>query len=60
MKRIFYNNTVVSESSRDRYDAEQPDSNYWSDINKFARFPQGLPSNIYPGSLSVKKKIIRR
>lgn len=46
---------AVGESSRDRYEAEQPDSNYWSDINKFARFPQGLPSNINPGSLTVKK-----
>lgn len=48
---------TVGESTRDRYEAENPEPNYWSDVNKFARFPQGLPANIDPGTLTLKKII---
>lgn len=34
---------TVGESFRDYYESEQPDTNYWESITKFARFPQGLP-----------------
>jgi len=30
------------ESIRDRYETDYPDEIYWSDVNKFARFPQGV------------------
>ncbi len=34
------------ESMRDRYEAQYPDNSYWSLVQKFARFPQGLPEGI--------------
>ena len=30
------------ESIRDRYEMEYPDELYWGEVNKFARFPQGV------------------
>ncbi len=30
------------ESYRDIYESEFPDENYWQNVNKFSRFPQGL------------------
>ena len=30
------------ESIRDRYEMEYPDEQYWNDIKKFGRFPQGI------------------
>jgi len=36
---------TVGESSRDRYEAENPDVFYWTEVQKFARFPQGLPDD---------------
>ncbi|RPI75165.1 MAG: hypothetical protein EHM47_03365 [Ignavibacteriales bacterium] len=47
---------TVGESNRDRYEAENPDLNYWTSVQKFARFPQGLPDNIELKDL--KSKII--
>lgn len=47
---------TVGESSRDRYDEENPDSSFWISIQKFARFPQGLPEDIVLKNL--KSKII--
>lgn len=34
------------EAARDRYASEHPDNMYWSIVQKFARFPQGLPEGI--------------
>ena len=34
--------TATGESTRDRYEMQYPDELYWSDVNKFARFPQGV------------------
>jgi hypothetical protein len=33
---------VVGESSRDKYETEEPSEEYWESIRKFARFPQGV------------------
>ncbi len=32
----------VGESVRDRYETDNPDELYWSSIQKFSRFPQGI------------------
>lgn len=32
----------VGESVRDRYETDNPNEAYWNDIQKFARFPQGI------------------
>ncbi len=48
----------TGESYRDRYEFNAEisvDPLYWEDIQKFARFPQGLPKNVDPYSLSQKK-----
>jgi hypothetical protein len=37
---------TVGESSRDIYEVENPDDFYWTDVQKFARFPQGLPDKV--------------
>jgi len=34
--------TVVGESSRDRYETDEPTKEYWNSIKMFARFPQGV------------------
>lgn len=34
------------ESARDRYESDSPDNSYWGKIQKFARFPQGIPEGI--------------
>ena len=34
--------SVAGEFTRDRYELEYPDEQYWSDVKKFARFPQGV------------------
>jgi hypothetical protein len=44
----------VGESLRDRYEAEFPDSLYWTEVRKFARFPQGLPENFDLKNLKPK------
>ncbi len=48
--------STVGESNRDKYEYEEenPDSLYWEDIQKFARFPQGLPENIEIKNLKPK------
>lgn len=33
---------VVGESSRDRYEMDEPTAEYWDSIKIFARFPQGI------------------
>lgn len=48
----------TGESYRDRYEYNAEISTgslYWDDIQKFARFPQGLPANANPYLLSQKK-----
>jgi hypothetical protein len=47
---------TVSESGRDIYEAKNPDSDYWNNIQKFARFPQGLPEKF--DLKNLKPKII--
>lgn len=34
--------TAAGESARDRYEMNYPDEEYWINVNKFARFPQGV------------------
>ncbi|MFZ0452123.1 MAG: hypothetical protein WCE54_13510 [Ignavibacteriaceae bacterium] len=43
------------ESFRDRYSESDPANEYWDQIIKFARFPQGLPENINPKALRRKE-----
>ncbi len=47
---------TIGESNRDRYeyDEENTDSLYWENIQKFARFPQGLPDNVELKNLKPK------
>jgi hypothetical protein len=46
---------IMNESYRDYYSTEMPDSVYWNDVNKFTRFPQGLPDNIPSDKIKSKK-----
>lgn len=48
---------TVSESNRDIYSAENPDLLYWIEVQKFARFPQGLPKDIDLKNIEPKKII---
>jgi len=50
---------TIGESNRDRYeyDKENTDSLYWEDIQKFARFPQGLPDNVELKNLEPKSNL---
>ncbi|HZH74225.1 MAG TPA: hypothetical protein VFD91_17140 [Mariniphaga sp.] len=47
---------TIDESNRDTYSSENPDSSYWKSIQKFARFPQGLPANVNLKNLKPKKR----
>ena len=49
---------TVGESVRDRYETEYPDSVYWMNVQKFARFPQGLPENVQLKELKQKEIIL--
>lgn len=42
------------ESLRDRYVEELPADIYWEEVQKFARFPQGLPTNLDLNKLKPK------
>ena len=53
--------TASGESMRDRYEKENPDEECWNEIQKFARFPQGIPtgldlSELQPRSVKYFKK----
>ena len=51
---IFGIPTISGESARDRYEMKYPDFNYWEEINKYARFPQGLPPSLNLNELKQK------
>jgi len=42
------------ESFRDRYVEEMPAATYWEEVQKFARFPQGIPPNLDLNELKPK------
>jgi len=42
------------ESLRDRYVEELPADTYWEEVQKFARFPQGIPPNLDLNELKPK------
>lgn len=46
---------AVGESTRDLYETDNPDILFWNNIMKFARFPQGLPTNINLSELKPKQ-----
>ncbi len=37
---------AVTESDRDRYEVSDPGEEYWENVSKFSRFPQGIPEGI--------------
>jgi len=37
---------TAGESARDRYETENPEPDFWTNVRKFARFPMGIPENI--------------
>jgi hypothetical protein len=45
---------TIGESERDRYEIEHPDEDYWEEVKKYSRFPQGV-SNIDLTSLKPKE-----
>lgn len=47
--------SAASEASRDNYCENYPKNNYWHNINKFSRFPQGVPKDVDLRKLKIKK-----
>lgn len=45
---------TAGESGRDRYELQNPDFSYWNSVQKFARFPLGLPDNVELKDLKPK------
>lgn len=45
---------LSGEAKSDNYVMENPDENYWKEISKFARFPQGLLKGIHRSKLRPK------
>lgn len=46
---------AVGESTRDLYESDNPDLLFWNNVMKFARFPQGFPTNINLSKLKPKQ-----
>ncbi len=52
--RIVGTSASSGESLSDRYVEELPAATYWEEVQKFARFPQGIPPDLDLSELKPK------